>query len=514
MSNKIKISQKTLFWFFFILSIILPFIIYIKPIIGGNLPFWNDPARDLLMAWDNLKKPTLIGPTSGIPGIFYGPQWIWLLSLGLIFSKDPRFVSFLIIVLPYFIIIPYFLYLLTKDLFSRSTSIIIWLFFILFFGQNLNNIWSPNLAPLFFFCIVFLLYKTDFILEKKNILKFFGLGILQGLLLNHHISFGVGITVSWLLYYLTTLIIGSFGRNKVKQHLFNWFINILGFGAGFFLILSPFFLFELRHGFIQIKSLFFTLNQAYAHNSTVVGQIGLVKNEIIQKFIERLPELLSIPKSLSILSLVVLIVGLATVLVGEKKINKNKISLLSFLFFNVAGILAVYLTSKNPIWNYHFIGVEIIYLFLVGLFINRNKILETVGIVWAVLLLVINFYSFLINFNIHKKVDPELITKKINVERIYQDAKERPFGYLAKNSAIYTFDYDYIFRWEAKKYGYLPETNPVNAKTIYLIIPNEFNYDVKGFTENRTPELKYRTVSQWRGVDQTLIIKRELKTQK
>lgn len=511
MFKRIKLSHESLFWLFFVISIILPFIIYIKPIIGGNLPFWNDPSRDLLMAWDNLKKPTLIGPTSGIPGIFYGPQWIWLLSFGLIFSKDPRFVSFLIIALPYFVIIPYFLYLLSKKLLSQSTVIVVWLLLIFFLGRNLNNIWSPNLAPLFFFCIIAFLYRTDLIWEKKNITSFFILGFLQGLLLNHHISFGVGITVSWVLYFLTAFIISLFGKSKLKSNLWNWFINCLCFGSGFLLILSPFFLFEIRHGFSQIKSLFFTLNQAYVHNSTVVGQIGLAKNEIVQKFIERLPELLSIPKNLSTLFLVALIVGLAIVLVKERKINKNKISLFLFLFFNVLGVLMIYLTSKNPVWNYHFIGVEIIYLFLIALLINKNKALELIGVIWVILLLVINSYSFLTNNNSNRKVDPELVTKKINVERIYQDAGGQPFGYLAKNSAIYTFDYDYIFRWLSKKYGYLPEITTDNVKVIYLIIPEEFESDVKGFTDNRTSEMKYRTVSQWYGVDRTLIIKRELR---
>jgi len=58
-------------------------------IISGNISFWYDPARDMLSAWDNLHKLTLIGSTSGIPGIFYGPYWIWLLSIPIFFSKDP-----------------------------------------------------------------------------------------------------------------------------------------------------------------------------------------------------------------------------------------------------------------------------------------------------------------------------------------------------------------------------------------------------------------------------------------
>src|SRR3989344_5586868 len=92
------------------LSILLPFFLFLNNIINGSIPFWFDPARDLLMALDNLKKPTLIGPPSGIPGIFYGPYWIWMASFSLIFSKDPRFTAVLVSFLPYFTVFPYILF--------------------------------------------------------------------------------------------------------------------------------------------------------------------------------------------------------------------------------------------------------------------------------------------------------------------------------------------------------------------------------------------------------------------
>ena len=137
----------------FLISIIVAFLIIIKPVIEGNIPFWYDPARDLLMAWDNLKKPTLIGPTSGIPGIFYGPHWIWLLSIGVAISKDPRFVVFLILTLPHFIFLPLSIVKLQGKLIDWKTMISIWILSIFALGSYANQIWSPNLAPLLFFLL-------------------------------------------------------------------------------------------------------------------------------------------------------------------------------------------------------------------------------------------------------------------------------------------------------------------------------------------------------------------------
>src|SRR5690349_7189844 len=83
-----------------------PILIILINIFTGNISFWYDPARDLLAGLANLHKPTLIGPTSGIPGVFYGPYWIWLLSFGQLFSHDPRIVVLIAGALPYLIFFP------------------------------------------------------------------------------------------------------------------------------------------------------------------------------------------------------------------------------------------------------------------------------------------------------------------------------------------------------------------------------------------------------------------------
>jgi hypothetical protein len=92
------------------LSILYPLILSLNNILNASMPFWFDPARDFLLAFDNLKKPTLIGPPSGIPSVFYGPYWIWTISVGLVFSRDPRFVAILVSLLPYFTIFPIVLF--------------------------------------------------------------------------------------------------------------------------------------------------------------------------------------------------------------------------------------------------------------------------------------------------------------------------------------------------------------------------------------------------------------------
>lgn len=262
MFKKIRVSKQTLAYLIFFLVIILPFIISIKPIIGGHIAFWYDPARDLLLAWDNLRKPTLIGPPTGIPGIFYGPYWIWILSMGLLVSKDPRVVVFVTQMMPYFIIMPYILYRLSSAVFNRRISVILWLLFIFAFSSYSFQIWNPHLAPLIFLMYVYVFTSTDLTLVKlKKSHKFFLSGILLGLLLNFHLSFGTAILLASVLHLVLTLILQLVKKkHDLLLSLRNWFIAQGLFFTGLVIALSPILLFEYRHGFNQIKAFMYTFS--------------------------------------------------------------------------------------------------------------------------------------------------------------------------------------------------------------------------------------------------------------
>src|SRR5579872_266406 len=89
-----------------ILILEVPYIYVITNLKLNGINLWFDPSRDLLAAWGNLTKPTLLGPPSGIPGLYYGPYWIWLLSFGLLFSKNPEIITIITATIPYLIILP------------------------------------------------------------------------------------------------------------------------------------------------------------------------------------------------------------------------------------------------------------------------------------------------------------------------------------------------------------------------------------------------------------------------
>lgn len=194
----------------------------------------------------------------------------------------------------------------------------------------------------------------------------------------------------------------------------------------------------------------------------------------------------------------------------RKDLKKNEHHLLLFLTTSIVGILTVYLSSKNPVWGYHFIGVEVIFVFLLGFLLDRHQFLKKIIVIWVALLLLVNITNSIKSLLSGPRY-AGLSAEKADVESIFNDANRKPFTYAAKNAAIYTYDYDYMFRWLGKKYSYTPTNEINNSSLVYLIIPPELIGDKEGFMDNRTPSIKYITVKEWQGKEGSVIIRREIR---
>ena len=168
---------------------ILPIIFFVKFIFLGDINFWYDSARDLLSAWDNLKKITLIGPPTGVSGIFYGPYWIWLLSSGLAISKNPRVVVFLISFIPISIIFPLILFKFSS-LFKKRVILLTFLFFLHMDGfAYATTLWNPHIGLVIFLALIYLIIFSDFqTIRGSTAIKIFMAGIASGLMINFQMS--------------------------------------------------------------------------------------------------------------------------------------------------------------------------------------------------------------------------------------------------------------------------------------------------------------------------------------
>lgn len=491
------------------LSVVFPLYISLRDIAIESIPFWYDPARDLLIAWDNLSKFTLIGPPSGIPGIFYGPQWIWFLSFGLIFSKDPRIVTALVLALPYFTVFP-LLYFRFAKLFGKRIIVLLWLLFILGYKTYTTQIWNLHLATFFLLIIVYILVFTDFkIKEYKTYFRILLAGFFAGLLINVHISFGVIILLSYLVFFVFEFILFT-PKYKWKDNLGKEITALSLFTLGLVLSFAPNLAFEIRHGFNQTQALIEMIDKSL-HNSAVVGYLGLSRNDILSNFFGITGKLLNLPQNIiNLLYLVILchfIFRLKTYLTGFNRLAQK---LVLFLIISNLCILIIFLTSKNPVWAYHFIGSEILILFFFGLILTKFNLLKNLLTIWVILLVFYNIYLLTLPSEIPQYKVSNLATKKYIVDTIYKDTQKESFAVFAFSSAIYTYDYDYLFRWYGTdKYpNQIPE-DAAQVKNVYLIIPKVDDPIKLDFINYKTSSKEYKTMQEWKIPDGTTIIKRE-----
>ncbi len=490
-----------------IIVITFPFAVVLGTLITGNIDFGYDHSRDFIQGLNNLQKISLIGSTTGIPGIFYGPYWIWLLSFGLLFSQDPRIVVFIILTIPYFTIFPYILFKF-KNIFGFWGCIILWLLFIFSTGMRYaTSPWNPNPAPLLFLLIVYHMTFTDFTEYKKNsYLKALIVGVVAGIILNIHISFGLGVALGIVLYMIVSFIREFLLNKNFKDKLMARGLIIGSFIVGNALAFTPYLLFEIRHGFNQIKTALLVLSS----ESPVVGVTGLSDELILKSLFGTMQTFLKMPEGLTYLMFVGILIFIGYQLTKKRvKLKEIEIRLSILLFSVLVSVLFLYLGSKNPVWSYHFIGVELIFLLFFGLVIGKSKKMKYLLGVWLIILLISNSSHLLGSFN----QDPyqnsaSLATEEYIVRLIVKDAGGHDYNVFAYSPSIYSYEYSYLFKWIANRdIPYDPGMNKKNSAIVYLIIPPTSNAIKQNFINYRTP--KYLTVVHWSVQDGTEIVKRK-----
>jgi hypothetical protein len=497
-----SIRKQTITGILVLLAILFPFAISLRDIASGSIPFWFDPARDLLLALNDLDKLTLIGQPTGIQGVFYGPYWIWALSLSLLISKDPRAVVFLVQALPYFTLFPWLLWKLCAPL-GKHVFVLLWLLFIFSYRTYTTYLWNPHLAPLLLLALLFLVSKVQR-QKKTRVLSFLSIGFLIGLIANLNMAFGVAVMLSVLLFEL------FFKGNK--KVIFMQKVKTAGtIALGVVISFIPALIFELRHQFLQTRSMLAAF--AALSGKTLQGEVmGFSIREKLGYFFTTIARLLQFKEKFTIYIYLFLLFIVIHLLRSKRlSLKKNEKILFTLVITIMASVLGVFVAAKNPVWHYHYIGVEVLFLILLGFIAGRSRMVKIFLSIWVVVLLMTNVRGLIRAFGDNPlEIPASLASRKSIVQSIYNDAGGRQFAYHAYDPAIYTYDYDYVFKWlaESEKLAE-PLKESGQSGLVYLIIP-QAPLDIQmDFINYKTPNEMYVTLKAWKAADGTLIMKRQ-----
>lgn len=451
-----------------ILGAVLLIGIYLRigGVFTGSFAFIYDVGRDMLQVAQivNEHKVPLIGQTTGLGGLYYGPWWYYILTPSFMLSGgNPQGVALFMVLIGVITIILGYLYgsivggkwltIIIATLLSFSSVMV----------GLASQIWNPNIAPplIILLFVVFALKYKD---EKKLFLLNVCTGLLLGLIMDAEIVFGVLIIASAAITY-------AFLRRK---KLFS--VSILGLVAGFLFILLPRIFFELRHGFIMTKSLF----SMHGGDQRIFDptHFFIVLPDRLTTLLNQFAETFGIS---SVLGLALLIGSFVVLYVSRKNIKPlERQGIMMCLIIAIVFICGSSIFAR-AIWGHYLVGLPVVYIIFVSIVVVA--LMRKHVIFGVILFLILSLTSIRPDGIIANIQNPNwegnaavYRNQTAVVDYVYKKANMKKFNYTAYTPVVHDYTYQYLFSWYGEnKYGYKPSTEA--QKLLYVVIEPDPGYE-------------------------------------
>lgn len=433
----------------------------LQTLLTNSFAFTYDVGRDLIAISQiaSLEKISLIGPTTGLQGVFYGPWWYLLLAPFFILSQgNPAGIEFVMFLAGAATIILSFIVgnkISGKFMGSCFAAVVAFSQYLIFTS---SQIWSPNLAPLFTILIALCLFYI-FFQKRKGLAPFLYLGLLLGFVFELEIIYG------------SLLFAGVCASVIIHRKLCFKLKEIILFAAGVVIIFSPKIIFELRHGFLMTKSLIAFL---------VGGSTGLRIDDFLSKRIDFMLNEFSnsVSGNSQSFGLLIIVITLVILFFARKYIRKEERAYLITTFIIILTFFLGILFFRHDLYPHYFAGLAIFFILPVA--IALRLVAEKFNYYFSIFLLLI---IILINFN------PITFVKNLQnkpfvgnaavyrnqlavVDYVYSHANGRDFKYVVYTPPVYDYTYRYLFDWYGvKKYGYKARQQPELA---YFILEPDY----------------------------------------
>lgn len=397
------------------------------------LGFWYDQGRDALVVWRlfNEGKFFLIGPVTGIEGIFLGPFYYYLLApfywLG---QGSPVFV---IAVLNWMAVGSLLLlYWLGKEFFNRQTGLLAISLYGLSFSVVTFSRWLANPQPLPFFSLltVFCLLKIYRGWEKYWPL----VGLLVGLALQ--------LEAAGAIFFLPAIFGFILWRRKALK---SWRLILFGL-LTFLLTLLPQVIFNFRHQDILLTAFkkFLVSERAFRLSLWEVFQKRvLIYYDVF--FGKLFPGWGRGVFFSATLFGGLLFVFRKRVFAGEKNI------LWLWLLMPLAGFL-FYQGNFGYVWDYYFAGVTPVFILLfaslLGFLGKEGKLGKMIVLIFLICFLWINGQKIAVYYK--TGIGVTLRSQLWAIDWIYKDARSQDFNFDVYVPPVIPYAYDYLFKWYGK----------------------------------------------------------------
>jgi len=432
-------------------------------VFNHNYVFVYDQGLDMMAARSIAvdHKLTLIGAEAGggfagLPGIFHGPGYHYLLAAISALSRGDPYGEMVALWVMNIIGLGC-IYLIARKLFGfwgGVGSAVAALVSPALIGMS-RTIWAPNFAGIF---VIAYLYALLVRFHKRP-LDVFLVGLTGSMLYHFEIPLAVAACVAAFICLLVC---------DRERTLVGWVAWVMGCVVGF----SPMVAFDARHGWLAVRGLlgFFLHPVAVAKTAPydIIGHLTVILYHANGVF----PAIPGLPYWFWG---VVLACGLWIFRPARTRVTETNAVVGLLIILGVH--LVVFLPYRNPIYGHYLTILSYVYIFIAGYITMR--IMEEKR--WFVLGIVICLITVPPIMNYPKTIRTDFYDyggtakirgKKDAIDFIYRDAQGKPFGLMVFTPPVYIYPYDYVLQWYARpKYGYLPVSG--KDKTFYLLIESD-----------------------------------------
>jgi 4-amino-4-deoxy-L-arabinose transferase-like glycosyltransferase len=413
--------------------------------LGSLLNFYYDQGRDALVIWRlwHEGKLFLIGPITGLKGIFLGPFYYYLIApFYLVGHGNPLYPALFLSLLS--IAAVFIVYVLSKEMHSRAVGLIAATISAFSFDIFRASRWLANPTPILLSSVLFL-YSLWKILTGGSQKWWVFAALLVGLSLQFEAA-------SAVFYILIFIIFWLWLRNRKKglpvklPDLKTYFYSF----AAFFVTVIPQIIFNFRHENLLIKNFydFFFQEKAFrvSINDVFMERSHYFWNVFSTKLFPGNPNY----------AVLFIFLSMVFLLVGRKKLKKGLLKL--FLIFLGVPIVGYYLFQGNygNIYDYYLTGyyLPFIILFSIGLSEVASRKMGFVLIILFFVAFLSTNIRLIGNYLIYGPGE-NVITLEDELKAVnwvFDDTEGRgKFNIDVYVPPVIPYAYDYLFLWQGSE---------------------------------------------------------------
>lgn len=418
-----------------IVSLLVLFAFWIRVYrLDSLLGFYYDQGRDALVIWDFIHKGKLflIGPTTGIEGIFRGPWYYWLITPFYFLGKgNPVYPA---VFLASTTVLAIILLHRIVDMISGKLSAFIAVFlasFSYFFVYDAR--WLSNPTPMFLISTI-LIWSLFKVIDGN---KWFW--VLVSFCFGMAMQFG---SAAEIFYFPAIFLVAILNRKSWPTFKI-FIISVLVL----FLVFVPQLIFDIKHNFILSKNIINFLTTAQSFKLSFWQTLNVRIPFYFETFFMNI-----FPSNSRISEILLFFLILFTYL--DRKIlfkNSKLLAIFIFIMSPLVGMLFFQGNSGN-VYSYYFTGYFFIFTILLSVILGtafKNPIGKIV--VFSFLLIFIKDNLNLLNKNIiANQLDENsinLISQRKSIDWIFIDAKDKPFNVDYYVPPVIPYAYNYLTLW-------------------------------------------------------------------